>query len=234
MQDSVHREAAHRPVPSEAEGLATVATTNPGDAIPPKGGTTNGADAQELVQEVLIAVSKSAGRFVVDRQRGRFRTWLYAIGRNICLQQLARLQARERANGGPSTDLADLPDSSTPSREEFDTELKRHAFLWVARNIRHEFQTKTWESFWRTAVQNHSIQSTAEDLQISVGAVYVARSRVMARLRSRVQEITLDGLPDAVEIVEQVSEGCTAAVGRAASNGNARDSTELARREQAE
>ncbi len=151
-------------------------------------------DAQELVQDVLLAVSRAVGRFTVDPQKGRFRTWLYAVGRNVCLQHLRRIREREDASGGTSDVLSDLADPQSLRSRELDTELKRHAFLWVARHIRGEFHAKTWDCFWRTAVQNHSIQNTAEELGMSVGAIYVARSRVMARLRARVQEITLDGL----------------------------------------
>jgi RNA polymerase sigma-70 factor (ECF subfamily) len=77
--------------------------------------------------------------------------------------------------------------------------------------VRGEFEPKTWRAFWSTAVENHSIQNTASALKMSVGAVYVARSRVMSRLRSRVQEITLDGIPDALELLERAaSEEITA------------------------
>ncbi len=162
------------------------------------------ADARELVQEVLVAVSTAVTRFTIDKQRGRFRTWLYAVGRNICLQYLSKLRACERGSGDSKVRAAILatPDpSSIPSRE-LTLDLKRHAFLWVAHEVRSEFQPNTWRAFWQTAVENHSIQSTATDLGMSVGAVYIARSRVMARLRQRVQEVTLDGVPEALGILE--------------------------------
>jgi RNA polymerase sigma-70 factor (ECF subfamily) len=79
--------------------------------------------------------------------------------------------------------------------------------LWVAREVRDEFQPKTWRAFWDTAVENHTIQRTASTLDMSVGAVYIARSRVMARLRTRIQEITYEGIPDALELQELIAPG---------------------------
>ncbi len=164
------------------------------------------ADARELVQDVLIAVSKAISRFTVDKNRGRFRSWLYAIGRNTSIRHLARIRRAECASGDSriQTAIAETPDPRSIAPREFDLELKRHAFLWVAKQVRGEFQPKTWQAFWSTAVENHSIQSTAETLDMSVGAVYIARTRVMARLRTRVQEITLDGIPDALEVLDSL------------------------------
>ena len=167
------------------------------------------ADARELVQEVLIAVCRAVSRFTVDRKRGRFRTWLYAVGRNVSVRHLQRIRAMDRASGDTHirAAIAETADPRSVESREFDTELKRHAFLWVAKNVCDEFEPKTWRAFWNTAVENHSIQNTAEALGLSVGAVYIARTRVMARLRSRVQEITLDGIPDTLEILEPTSSG---------------------------
>jgi RNA polymerase sigma-70 factor (ECF subfamily) len=98
-----------------------------------------------------------------------------------------------------------MPDPRSLPTREFDIALKRHAFLWVARLVREEFAAKTWRAFWMTAVENHSIQHAAQTLDMSVGSVYIARSRVMARLRARVEEITLDGIPDALEMLERAT-----------------------------
>jgi RNA polymerase sigma-70 factor (ECF subfamily) len=61
-------------------------------------------------------------------------------------------------------------------------------FLWAAEQIRGEFRETTWQAFWRTCVEDQSVQTTAQQLNLSPGAVYVARSRVMARLREKVKQ----------------------------------------------
>ena len=162
------------------------------------------ADACELVQEVLIAVSRAMKRFTVDQERGRFRSWLYAIGRNVSIRHLGKIRNTDRASGDSRirAAIAETADPRSMEPREFDVELKRHAFLWVARQVRDQFEPNTWRAFWGTAVENHSIHSTAERLGMTVGAVYIARSRVMASLRTRIQEITLDGIPDALDILE--------------------------------
>ena len=71
----------------------------------------------------------------------------------------------------------------------FDLEYKKIVFHRAAESIRHEFTESTWQAFWQTGVENEDIKSVAEQLEISAGAVYIARSRVLARLRERVQEI---------------------------------------------
>lgn len=152
------------------------------------------ADARELVQEVLIAVSKAVRNFEVAPDRGRFRTWLYAVGRNVCLRYLAKLRSRELSgqNSELTALLAELPNRESTDTGELNVELQRHFFLAMSRQARSEFQPNTWAAFWQTAVENHSIQSVAEGLKLSVGAVYVARSRVMARLKELIQEVSLE------------------------------------------
>jgi RNA polymerase sigma-70 factor (ECF subfamily) len=152
------------------------------------------ADARELVQEVLIAVSKAVRNFEVAPDRGRFRTWLYAVGRNVCLRYLAKLRSQELSgqNSALTAMLAEIPNREPADTGELNVELQRHFFLAMSRQARKEFQPNTWAAFWQTAVENHSIQSVADGLTLSVGAVYVARSRVMARLKELIQEVSLE------------------------------------------
>lgn len=148
------------------------------------------ADAREVVQDVLVAVSKASAGFECDRDKGRFRTWLYAIGRNVCLQHLERLRRRSAQPIG-TFDVAIDSEPSTALRQA----LRKRVFLYVAAQVRSEFQTKTWQAFWQTAVENQPVALAARSLSMSVGSVYIARSRVMARMRTRVQELTEDEIP---------------------------------------
>jgi RNA polymerase sigma-70 factor (ECF subfamily) len=53
-------------------------------------------------------------------------------------------------------------------------------------------QPATWQAFWRTAVEGHDPRQAARDLGLTLAAVYLAKSRVMARLRALIRE-TQDG-----------------------------------------
>ena len=58
--------------------------------------------------------------------------------------------------------------------------------------IRCDFEETTWQAFWQTAVDGQAAVQVAEQLEMSVGAVYIAKSRVLSRLKVRVQEVDDD------------------------------------------
>jgi RNA polymerase sigma-70 factor (ECF subfamily) len=87
--------------------------------------------------------------------------------------------------------LAAQPEPDAEASALFDAEYGRRLFEWAADDVRGEFTLKTWEAFQRTAVQGRKPGEVAAELGMSVGAVYIARSRVLARLRQRVEQ--LDG-----------------------------------------
>ena len=64
--------------------------------------------------------------------------------------------------------------------------------LWAADRIRNEFRESTWIAFWETCVEGRPIREVAEELGVSVGSIYVARSRIVARLRERVSQLEID------------------------------------------
>jgi RNA polymerase sigma-70 factor (ECF subfamily) len=62
-------------------------------------------------------------------------------------------------------------------------------FDWAAGVVRDEFEATTWKAFWETAVEDKPVKDVAAALGVSVGAVYVARCRVMARLREAIGQV---------------------------------------------
>jgi len=151
------------------------------------------ADARELSQEVFLAVASAIDRWDPDPTRGSFRGWLFRIARNLMINLLAR--QRRHPQGTGSSDIKRLlEEQAAPVGEDsalFDRQYKREVFRWAAEQIRGQFRETTWRAFWLSSVEQREIKEVAETLGLTAGAVYIARSRVMARLRETVEG--LDG-----------------------------------------
>lgn len=150
------------------------------------------ADAQDLAQRVLVSVVGAIGRWQADPARARFRTWLHTVARNALIDHLRA--ARPDAAAGGTTAQLRLHDAAEASAgdlaedPQIEQEHQRAVFRWAAREAQHEFTESTWLAFWRTAVEGRSVAATAQELELSKGAVYIARSRVMQRLRDKVTQ----------------------------------------------
>ena len=83
--------------------------------------------------------------------------------------------------------LKSLPEPDRNSIAEFDDEYRTEIFEWAIDRIRGEFRETTWQAFWRTCVLNESIAHVADSLRMTAGNVYVARTRIIARLRQVVE-----------------------------------------------
>jgi RNA polymerase sigma-70 factor (ECF subfamily) len=148
------------------------------------------ADAADLTQEVLQAVAVGAERFEYDPQRGTFRGWLYRIARNKLNDFLAHQMRHPRGNGAKTTqDLINSLPAAEEEAAQWDREYEHRVFIWAAEHVRACVDESTWQAFWQTAVEGKSGRDVAEAVGLSVGAVYVAKSRVLARLKQQVEHI---------------------------------------------
>jgi RNA polymerase sigma-70 factor (ECF subfamily) len=148
------------------------------------------ADAADLTQEVLQVVVRRTDSFEHSGVQGTFRAWLHAIARNKFQHFVA--QRRRKVQGRGDTAMLEMMEA-IPSREEdaslWEREYERRLFAWAAEQVQARVDRSTWQAFWQTAVDGNSGERVAEALGMSVGAVYVAKSRVIARLRNLIREI---------------------------------------------
>jgi len=154
------------------------------------------ADAEDLSQRVLVAISQKIAKWRPTSPRGAFRAWVTIIARNLAINALTRTRI-DSAKGGTSVvdRLARQPARDEPDNAltggEFDEEYRRAVFRLASDQIRGEFQESTWQAFWLTAVEGVPIADAARRLGKSEGVVYAGRSRVMRRLKEKVREFEM-------------------------------------------
>jgi RNA polymerase sigma factor (sigma-70 family) len=148
------------------------------------------ADAQELTQDALVAVAGAIARGTPDFHGGSFRGWLSRIARNMMINYLTRRRPGQQGGGGSDFQrlLAEQPAADEEQATLFDLEQKREVFRWAAEQVRGSIQPATWQAFWQTSVDGEPIAQAAKSLGLSNGAVYAARSRVMARLKQVIDD----------------------------------------------
>jgi RNA polymerase sigma-70 factor (ECF subfamily) len=151
------------------------------------------ADAADLTQDVLQAVSGGIRRLDYDPKRGTFRGWLFTVVRNKLRDFLAAQKRPGRATGDAEVQrqLQELPARDEDQSDWWEQEYERRVFDWAAEQVRGVFSESTWRAFWQTAVEGKTGPQAARTLGMSVAAVYLAKGRVMARLKEIIRE-TLD------------------------------------------
>jgi RNA polymerase sigma-70 factor (ECF subfamily) len=144
------------------------------------------ADAQDLAQEVLVKLVRQLPAY--ERGEGQtFRGWLFRVTINQC-RDFRHRKATRALPGAAGLSLVCIPDTVSELEE---TEYRRLLVRRGLEIIRPDFGETTWAAFTRMMVEGRSAPNVAAELTMSVNAVYLARHRVLARLRQE-----LDGLLD--------------------------------------
>jgi RNA polymerase sigma factor (sigma-70 family) len=157
------------------------------------------ADAADLTQDVLRAVAAAAGRFAYDPARGAFRSWLFTVTRRKLLDSARRRRPGDRGTGDTEVhkrleEEEDVRSVGGDEWDEWDQAFRQRLLDWAAGQIRGEFRPATWRAFWLCAVEGCAPGEASASLGMSVGAVYAAKCRVLARLREEIGRAQSDGL----------------------------------------
>jgi RNA polymerase sigma factor (sigma-70 family) len=150
------------------------------------------ADAADLMQEVMKSVARNAEKLEYDPQKGTFRGWLYTVTRNKIYNFLTSQKNKAKAVGDSAAHerLEAIPDrAGNETDADWDLEYQRRISAKAMERVKHEFQGNTWKAFWGTAVDGRSATEVGLELKMSAGAVYVAKSRILSRLREEVQKL---------------------------------------------
>jgi len=142
------------------------------------------ADLEDVCQEVFRSVMTSLHRFRRETPADTFRGWLRRItqrrivdfrkakrttpirlGLHHLLEAFEGTSPRREATGGNSNGVGNTIGSK------------------LIETVRSEFETVTWEAFWRTTVSDEAPDAVAQSLGISRNSVYLAKSRILKRFR---------------------------------------------------
>lgn len=148
------------------------------------------ADASDIVQEVLASVAHAIRRFEYDPAKGAFRSWLFTICRNKIRTFAVKAHRRPAGAGGSEmyARLQAVPDDRV-GEEIWNREHQLHLFAWAMNRVQSEFRESTWQAFLRLAVEQQTVDEISKDLNISAGAIYIAKSRVIKRIRREIEAL---------------------------------------------
>ena len=157
-----------------------------------------GADSADVVQDVFIAVAKNITTFERQKEKASFRSWLATITRNRVRDAFRIRQKHPPGMGGTAAmerlNAIEAANPATPSDDQLEqsisvASLDRKMPARVLEIIKSECDPKTWQAFWMTTVMGDAAADVAARLELNVASVYQAKSRILRRLRKRMEEL---------------------------------------------
>jgi RNA polymerase sigma-70 factor (ECF subfamily) len=142
-------------------------------------------DLEDLSQDILLSVVKHLPAFQHSGNRGAFRSWLRTIvcSRTSDYWRAADPGAQGSGGSGASAALQQIEDPDSDLNREWDEEHDRYVLHCLLDLVEQEFEPATVTAFRRLALEDATSAQVAEELGLSVAAVYVAKSRVLQRIR---------------------------------------------------
>jgi RNA polymerase sigma-70 factor (ECF subfamily) len=137
--------------------------------------------AEDLVQDVFLNVLRAMPQFQYD-SRHSFRAWLCTLARNK-FRDARRKHAPVSAGSG----LDHIPDGTDDQSEFDEAEYRTYLTERALQLARREFAPGTWQAFWGTVVEGRPANQVANECGLTPNAVYLARGRVLRRLRESLE-----------------------------------------------
>lgn len=149
------------------------------------------ADAEEVLQEVLLVVHRKIAHWSPSGRTNSFRVWLLRTAHRQCLKSLRqRNRIVGTTDSANAQELDQVYELAANDISTIEADWQSWAFQWAAQQIQQEVEATSWQCFWQTAVQQRPAEQVAAKLNIRVGSVYTNKCRVLNKIRTRVQELS--------------------------------------------
>ena len=142
-------------------------------------------DAADVVQEIFVTLLRTLPKFEYDKAKGNFRGYL----RQVCTSKAADLRRKRQAPAANEAELSNLEDEKAGAEIARVWQQDHNRFLTrrVLELMQEEFQPSTWKACWEFVVNGRPAAEVARELGISENAVFIAKCRVVQRLRQELE-----------------------------------------------
>lgn len=150
------------------------------------------ADANDACQNTLLRLSQVVHQWSPNKSNSNFRGWLFRVARNCMLRQFEKEGRRTISAVDQEGEqfLDQLAEDGVKGETLFQLEFRRQQFAIAIETVRPSVKPLYWEAFQLSYIENLGIKETAERLETDVKTVYVARHRVLNRIRSEVNQLS--------------------------------------------
>jgi RNA polymerase sigma-70 factor (ECF subfamily) len=156
-----------------------------------------GADADDVTQEVFTKISRTIANFQYEPARGRFRDWLGTVTHGELCRFMNRVQRAGRGTGTTEVHMRLNQFGSETPGTEWSDQFQAHVLATALEQIRPQFEPQTWRAFELVWLHERPSAEAAEQLGLPLETIYVAKSRVLKRLKEKVLELA-DEIPTLV------------------------------------
>lgn len=157
----------------------------------------NRSDADEVVQETMVAVARQMPAFRYDRTIGSFKGWLFTITRRCVARQLERRGWVPTGDCSPLSsaeardcELEQIPNPAIESLDaQWEQEWRRSIITLALDRVRRRVNAKHYQMFDLYVIQQLPVEQIKQLLQVSAAQIYMAKLRVGPLVRREVERL---------------------------------------------
>ena len=156
----------------------------------------NDSDAQDIVQETVVAVARKMRDFRYDPAVGSFKTWLMLIVRSRIADHLRRRNCRIQTVAAPAGETAgtalieQVPDAGGNKLEAlWEDEWRKGLFEAALDRVKQQVSPRQFQIFDLYVLQQVPPRTITASLGLSLGQVYLVKHRVGRLVRREVERL---------------------------------------------
>jgi RNA polymerase sigma factor (sigma-70 family) len=153
------------------------------------------AGAANVMRAVLRSVARGAGTVEYNPKCETTSAWLYSVTCDQIRHLLSTQKNRSRGTGDSCSQINSAADHQTEPDSDWELEYQRQLAVKAMESVKQQFDSLAWQAFWKTAIDGRPALDVGLELRMPPGEVYVAKSRVLVRLREEVRHLKQHGTP---------------------------------------